>query len=266
MSAALAIIKKLKDTTLITDDVAAAQIRHLHESQESTKPYIIVRDQLIRANTTNNSQNCDEYEVTIIIVASRLKTSGSTIGTIDIGQNIRTTLHNFRGTSNSIVVQDTQFDTQDNPIPIATGDDDREYELEQSYTVWVDNQHTFKTTVTSLSYTNDQQYINASQSFSTLAATVLPSGATGTFAIDSITGISINASTGLITLNKATLAKDTIHTPTITFTASGDYYGTATYKMACLLVKNFVNDELTEAEHTALDPPVTGMYYLTQDT
>lgn len=91
------------------------------------------------------------------------------------------------------------------------------------------------TPVTGLTYSNDEQTIyeeTGDGSLNTLTPTTTPEAATGTYSSSDIpNGLSIDSSTGLITVDTYADIPSGVNTFTVTFNASGDYSGTADYEV-----------------------------------
>lgn len=131
------IIYRLKNYTPLTDEVSADKIRAYINEQTTTKPYIIVGSRLVDPHDNYDTQILDEYETTIIIVADRVETNtaGTIKGADNIGQIVRTALQGITGSYGGQDINRISFQSQDTPIPIPLGNNKREFELEQQYTV-----------------------------------------------------------------------------------------------------------------------------------
>lgn len=120
-------------TSLLAD--GADSVRTLRERQSEKVPYIVVNQDLIDPNDSQSGQSIDQWNVVVTIVGDRLYTDGANIGVYNIGQLVRTALHDSNGTIAGFEVANVVFDSQSNQLFQSTNE--KRVVIDQEYTMYV---------------------------------------------------------------------------------------------------------------------------------
>lgn len=130
-----AAITILKADANVTALVPAANIVSLQETQNTAKPYIVIRSGVDDPNTSFSGQNLDDIRLEIFIVADRLYTEGSEKGAYDIGQVVRTSLDGAQGSYGGETIGKVIFMSQDPPY-ISQDPNYHHVEVHQEYKIF----------------------------------------------------------------------------------------------------------------------------------
>jgi hypothetical protein len=222
------IIYRLKTDTDVTSQLSEAgdSIMAVRESQGAVKPYIVVNSRIDDPFDNYDDQTMTAYVTEVVVVSDLVYTEGADIGAKELADVVRQSLHNLTGTYNNEIIREVVFQDEEEPMPIHISEERREYEIMQTYRVFVERVLTPKTEITNAVYSNNDQSLTSGDTMTAMAITLTPAPATATYSVVSgslPTNASLNATTGEITQSSAASAD--IYAWTVKVTGYGAYSG-----------------------------------------